>query len=105
MVLAEALSIVDVACQPLDNQQIHMALENLYHLVAHRNPSGDDLEAQRRAYAHQLKEWPADVAMYVLSTQARDGQWWPSWFELERRLENESARRMVLRRALKRRVG
>lgn len=103
--IAEALDLVETACQPLPDAQIHSALESLYQLTAHRNPGEGDLELQRRAYAHQLREWPADVVLYVLSTQARHSQWWPSWYDLERRLESRAGRRMALRRALKRRVG
>ena len=102
--VAEALALVEHACQPLNTGRMYIALENLYQLTAHRNPAGDDLEAQRRAYARELQEWPADVVAFVLATQASYSQWWPSWHELVKRLESRAGRRMALRRALKRRA-
>jgi len=56
-------------------------------------------------YADELKQYPADVVQKVLSTQHQHSKWWPTWMELQERLNLYTADRRALRKALQSKTG
>ena len=91
---------LEQALAPASNAEVIKSLVILKSLTIRRKEADDDQEIQLRAYASQLSEWPADVVAHVLKTQAGISKWWPSWAELQDRLEFHAGRRKRLLKAL-----
>lgn len=96
-----AWEVVKMAMQPMSLAECAGLLGELKLLTTRRNESEDDVVAQVGLYARKLEAFPADVAREVLKTQASISQWWPSWHELQVRLERGSRRREMLMTALR----
>ena len=99
-VRAAALEALCEVCQPLPYDTLLGFVTRLKMMTASRESSQGDLEKQFEFYMHELEKWPGDAVAYVLETQPSESKWWPSWQELEERLEVYGGNRMKLKREL-----
>lgn len=96
-----ALIEVAKSLSPMRQTDCIGMLGELKLLTACRPEQQHDLEIQLTLYARMLQEFPADVVRHVLKTQPKISKWWPTWQELNDRLELHTAKRKALMRALK----
>ncbi len=72
---------------PAEPKEILAALATLSTLVARREQDPADLAVQLRAYTDRLLTYPGDVALSALNDWPSMSQWWPTWFELQERMD------------------
>ncbi|MDJ0945886.1 MAG: hypothetical protein QNJ30_20660 [Kiloniellales bacterium] len=101
-VVGEHLRLVEQACAPMAEHKIMLLLGRVRVMTQGRLTDAQDLVAQSKFYARELRKWPADVVEYVLRTQPSASKWWPAWQELEEQLALHGKRRLLLRDALRR---
>jgi hypothetical protein len=99
--LAKALDAHNRACLPADAKSLAAALARLRLTTAHTQQR-NDIEALIAIYADILRQYPGDVAMYVLKTQPKFSKFWPTESELVERLDRWSKKRFSARDALQR---
>ena len=100
--VVEHLRLVEQASEPMAEHEIMLFLGRVRVMTQGRLTDGQDLVAQSKFYAQELRNWPADVVEYVLWSQPATSKWWPAWQELEERLALHGKRRLLLRDALRR---
>lgn len=63
-----------------------------------RSISGDDQEAELLTWMELLRCWPGDIAVDALRSwpKTKNGQFWPTWHELQKQLEQRRDKRMAL---------
>lgn len=98
--LRKALDAYCRASLPAPESALRAELGALKMQVRRPREGAEDLEMQARVYARQLSGYPADIALYVLRTQADMDPWWPAWADLSERLAMLSRPRAAQRRAL-----
>lgn len=90
------------ALQAAPNAVVVAELAALDVLTTRRNLEHDDLKLRQQVYARKLADYPGDVVLHVLQTQASLSKWWPAWEELEDRLASLTHRRKSRLEALRR---
>lgn len=60
--------------------------------------SEDNAEAEAVVWIERLRCWPGDIALSVLGSwpSRENGQWWPTWHEVEAELKARSSPRQAL---------
>jgi len=102
--LKTGLGLVIQSFKPMAQDQIVKLLLALRLKTASRETDQVDMKMLLATYADELKQYPADVVQKVLSTQHQHSKWWPTWMELQERLNLYTADRRALRRVLERAV-
>lgn len=100
--IQNARKILEQSLTPMTGNE---ALDLLTELKAMTRPAPgttDDLKVVLKAYLKRCMDYPADVVRHVLTTQADESPWWPSWQELKDRLEIHTYRRRMMLEALTR---
>ena len=88
------------ACATAPKDIIAKELAAVRVLTKARAEHQDDMKFMFAVYAEKLSDYPADVVMHVLKTQADMSIWWPSWMELKDRLDLHGKKRMRRLKAL-----
>lgn len=97
---SQAKHVLERSLKPMDGGKCLDLLTELKRLTRPSPGSTVDLEEQMVAYLKRLMEYPADVVLYVLTTQPDMSPWWPAWQELQERLEMLTYRRRLMLKAL-----
>ncbi len=100
----EAIERHEAAMRCASAEQLKPALAKLRMLTKSAGESEQQGAMRAAAYLEMLQQWPADVALHVLATQASQSTFWPSWAELEDRLGFYAQRRKARLGALVRMV-
>ena len=88
------------ACAPAPNDVILKELAAMRILTKGKAEDSADRKFTIAVYAEKLAQWPGDVVLHVLRTQPSMCKWWPSWSDLEDRLELYGKKRMKRHTAL-----
>lgn len=98
----KALAMVGLAMTPMPAKDIAAALAKLRALTKTRAEAAIDMEIAVAAYADELRQYPADVVRETLTEWPRrtNGQWWPSWHELDRILTTKADYRRAMKTAI-----
>src|SRR5690606_24011321 len=99
-----ALAFYETASAPATEDQIEAALATLSTLVRRGGAFGDE-DLLVGAYVAKLRQYPADVVMFVLNRWADQSQWWPAWKELKEKLDLFAWRRSFVMDALRHEIG
>lgn len=91
-----ARSLIDDALAPAADRLLLQWLATLSTLVARRAGTEADAEVALMAYVTRLRDYPGDIVGDVLNDWPNRSQWWPTWFELRKRLEDRSLPRFSL---------
>ncbi|TCR64675.1 hypothetical protein [Bosea sp. BK604] len=95
----EALTIVDGSLRSAPEGEIVKALYELRTLTRGRvNRDQSEDEAEAIIWTEKLRAYPADIVLETLRNwpNRSDGQWWPTWHDVQKIVEAEtSARRML----------
>jgi hypothetical protein len=95
----ELATVIESAFRAAPSDRLAAALYKLRMTTRGRPENADeDREAQATIIIHELRKYPGDVAMHVLETwPARpNGQFWPTWHELDEVLRLESQKRRTI---------
>jgi hypothetical protein len=95
----ELAALVDGAFRAAPANALAGALYKLRTLTRGRvEAADDDREAEMAILIHELRKWPGDVVLHVLATwpMRPNGQFWPTWHELEKVLRLESQKRKTI---------
>ncbi len=101
VLVERALGLLARACAPAPKDVIVAELTALRFLTKARAEHQDDLKFRLAVYAEKLSDYPGDVVLHVLKTQADHCPFWPAWDELRDRLDLHGKKRMALFQALK----
>ena len=99
-VRAQALEVLCDLCQPLPASELAGLLTRLKTMTDSKKTTQETIELEFEFYGRELEKWPGDAVRYVLETQPGVKGWWPSWKDLEERLEVYGGNRMKLKREL-----
>lgn len=96
-----ALKIVEHGMQPAEPKEIIKGLTKARYMTRKGREQQQDEELILAAYTEILLQWPADVALTVLSKFHRlENGWWPSAHAVEEALDFEGGPRKAMHRAL-----
>ena len=98
--IQEARQVINRITVPLPAEEVVSLLAKIRLMTARRSDDADDQDAQLMLYAEELSYWPADAVKAVLSTQHRHSKWWPTWAELEERLQDHAGTAMRWKREI-----
>lgn len=100
--LAEASRIVENGFRPAPEETLAIALHGMRLMTRGRdNERGtDDGAAEIAAWVQRLRDYPADVAVSVVQDWPKRSPFWPTWHELQERLEAGVSQRRMLRHLL-----
>lgn len=93
--LPAALRVINASLAPASVHQIEEWLAVLSVKTVPRVDSVGRTELMVSTYAGHLREYPADVVRYVLSSWS--SKWWPTWGELAERLDELTDQRLMIR--------
>ncbi len=103
----QAACIIEGGFRAAHPDQIAAALLRLRTLTRSREEASfADREAEATIWIEQLLTWPGDIVLDVLKswTSRRNGQFWPTWHEIQTELQNRTARRKTLLHLIRRLV-
>lgn len=95
----EALAAVEFALRPAGEEDIGAALYALRIMTRGRDQRSDaDREAEGMIWLAHLKQFPADIVLVTLKNWPLhpDGQWWPTWHDVQKDLEAQTSGRRLL---------
>lgn len=95
----EALAAVEFALRPASEDEIGAALYSLRVMTRGRDQRSDaDREAEAMIWLAHLKQFPADIVLTTLKNWPLrpDGQWWPTWHDVQKDLEAQTSGRRLL---------
>lgn len=95
----EALAAVEFALRPAAEDDIGAALYSLRIMTRGRDQRSDaDREAEAMIWLAHLSRFPADIVLTVLKNwpMRPDGQWWPTWHDVQKELEAQTSSRRLL---------
>lgn len=95
----EALAAVEFALRPADEMDIGKALYTLRMMTRGRDQRSDaDREAEALIWQEHLRLFPADIVLVTLKNWPlrHDGQWWPTWHDVQKELEAQTSGRRLL---------
>ena len=98
----EALALVELLDQRADRREYGKALGRLKSVTVSRAATAEDLALQIDTMAHELIEYPIDVAREACRSSARANRFFPSWAELRELCEDAVLFRRALAQALRR---
>lgn len=102
---AEARAIIEGSLRAAPEETLGAALYRLRMLTRGRDQrSAADQEIEAAIWVEQLRAWPADIALEVIRTwpERKNGEWWPTWAEVERELRKRATVRIALAAAVDR---
>lgn len=87
-----SIDLLQRALEPAPDTQLERAIGVLWVKMAKRAGSDAELDLILAAYVAELRRFPADIALRVLTEWPRhpDHVWWPAWAELEDELQRLS---------------
>lgn len=97
--LPEARRLLEAAFRPAPEEEIAKALYTMRVMVRGRDgemKAEDAGAVEIAAWVLRLQEFPADVAISVVQDWPKQSQWWPTWFELNERLQQAMSQRRVM---------
>lgn len=80
-------------------EEIAKAVYRLRIVTRGREQRSDaDREAEAVIWIEQLRCWPGDIVLDVLKgwPQRKDGQWWPTWHDVEAELRAKASLRQII---------
>ncbi len=95
----EALVAVEFALRPASEEDIGAALYTLRIMTRGRDQRTDaDREAEGMIWLEHLQRFPADIVLITLKNWPLrpDGQWWPTWHDVQKDLEAQTSGRRLL---------
>ena len=95
----EALAAVEFALRPAGEDEIGAALYTLRIMTRGRDQRTDaDREAEAMIWMAHLQRFPADIVLTTLKNWPLrpDGQWWPTWHDVQKDLEAQTSARRLL---------
>lgn len=95
----EALAAVEFALRPATEDDIGAALYTLRIMTRGRDQRTDaDREAEAMIWLANLQRFPADIVLTTLRNWPTrpDGQWWPTWHDVQKELEAQTSARRLL---------
>lgn len=95
----EALAAVEFALRPASEEDIGAALYTLRIMTRGRDQRSDaDREAEGMIWLAHLQRFPADIVLTTLKNwpMRPDGQWWPTWHDVQKDLEAQTSGRRLL---------
>lgn len=95
----EALAAVEFALRPASEEDIGAALYTLRIMTRGRDQRTDaDREAEAMIWLAHLQQFPADIVLTTLRNCPKrpDGQWWPTWHDVQRELDAMTSGRRLL---------
>lgn len=95
-----AIQVAQAYCEPLPPDDIKKNLGALRYLTRAKEISEAEADFTLALYTTQLGAFPADVTLYVLTTQHSVKNFWPDWKDLEDRLEPLARQRFAILDAL-----
>src|SRR5690606_22044554 len=69
------------------DSDLEKAMATLSLLVAKRQSDDGAEELQLAAYVAELRRYPADIALSVITNWHRTSKFWPTWLELQEQLD------------------
>lgn len=101
----EALAAVEFALRPAGEDEIGAALYTLRIMTRGRDQRTDaDREAEAMIWLAHLQRFPADIVLVTLKNwpMRPDGQWWPTWHDVQKDLEAQTSARRLLAEHIRR---
>lgn len=95
----EALASVEFALRPAPEEDIGAALYTLRVMTRGRDRANEgDREAEAIIWLQHLRTFPADIVLTTLRNwpHRHDGQWWPTWHDVQKELEAMTSARRLL---------
>lgn len=95
----DALRAVEYSLRPAGEDDLGAALYSLRVMTRGRERyEADDREAEAIVWLQQLSKYPADIALDVIRNwpTRSDGQWWPTWHDVQKELEGATNARRLL---------
>lgn len=103
--LPEVVAVLEGAFRGAPEDQIASALFKLRVMTRAREQRTEEMqEAEAMIWIEQLRGYPGDIVLDVLKTwtKRQNGQWWPTWHEVEAELKQRADRRQALLNFVKR---
>lgn len=100
---AGALALFEDACASADIEVLEGALATLDEMTRRGGDHNADLTLA--AYVAKLRQYPADVVLFVLNRWPDDNEFWPTWKRLKEKLDLFAWRRRVVMDALQHEIG
>lgn len=97
--LPEVTAVLEGAFRAAPEERIAAALFRLRMLTRAREQRSEEVqEAEATIWIEQLLGYPGDVVLEVLNTWTLrlNGQWWPTWHEVQKELQRLCDRRQAL---------
>jgi hypothetical protein len=97
--LPEVVAVLEGAFRGAPEDQIASALFKLRIMTRAREQRSEEMqEAEAMIWIEQLRGYPGDIVLDVLKTWTKrpNGQWWPTWHEVEEELKKRADRRQSL---------
>lgn len=101
----EAMALVEHSLRAAPDEKLGAALYRLRTMTRGRDQrSPADQEAEALIWAEQLRCWPGDVALDVIRNwpSRENGQWWPTWHEVEVVMKQRCEKRIAIANVLRR---
>jgi hypothetical protein len=101
----EAVAIVERGLKAAPDGKIVAALYRLRTFTRGRaERSSADQEAEAVIWAEQLRCWPGDAALDIIHNwpSRENGQWWPTWHEVEQAIKERCQKRIAIANLLRR---
>lgn len=95
----EALAAVEFALRPAAEEESGAALYTLRIMTRGRDQRTEaDREAEALIWQEHLRQFPADIVLTTLRnwTKRHDGQWWPTWHDVQKELDAMASSRRLL---------
>lgn len=97
--LPDVVMVLEGAFRSAPEDKIASALFRLRMLTRAREQRSEEMmEAEAVIWIEQLRTYPGDVVLDVLKswTTRKNGQWWPTWHEVQDELQRRCDRRQAL---------
>lgn len=97
--LPEVVAVLEGAFRGAPEDRIAEALFKLRVVTRSREQRSEEMqEAEATIWIEQLRGYPGDIVLDVLKTWPKrpNGQWWPTWHEVEAELRKRADRRQAL---------
>jgi hypothetical protein len=97
--LPEVVTVLEGAFRSAPGGKLAEALFRLRIMTRAREQKSEEMmEAEATIWVEQLRTYPGDIALDVLKTWTTrpNGQWWPTWHEVQAELQKRSDRRQSL---------
>jgi hypothetical protein len=97
--LPEAAAVIEGAFRAAPEDRIASALFKLRIMTRAREQRTEEMqEAEATIWIEQLRGYPGDIVLDVLTNwpKRKNGQWWPTWHEVEAELTSRADRRQAI---------